>query len=334
MKIKKLIHDLLTTTKAERNGALVLSVILLILIVVRFVIPSIIDSKKKPVDIDLMISKIEAIEDSIAKAIYESEIQSDYQAVSANRETPNEIQYFDFDPNTVSREQLLKLGIRQRTVNTFINFRNRGAVFSKPEDVLKVYGIDSIAFEKIKPYIRIEIKDEIIAKKNERKVEVDNKSNGDSFTFEEDMPVLQAEKETFERDLFELIEMNTADTVLLTTLRGIGPFYARRIVNFRNSLGGFASVNQLQEVYNLPEETFHNIKDKVSVDSSLIVKININFAEISDLRAHPYCNYAMAKAIVDYRTLNGSYKELNQLLADSVITHEAFSRFSVYLTVR
>src|SRR5437660_80245 len=36
-----------------------------------------------------------------------------------------------------------------------------------------------------------------------------------------------------------VIELNTADSAKLTELKGIGPSFARRIVNYRNRLGGF-----------------------------------------------------------------------------------------------
>jgi competence ComEA-like helix-hairpin-helix protein len=64
------------------------------------------------------------------------------------------------------------------------------------------------------------------------------------------------------------INLNRADSAELVKLYGIGPVLSKRIIKYRNSLGGkFQSVDQLKNVYGLSEETFNSIKPYLIVDT-------------------------------------------------------------------
>lgn len=97
------------------------------------------------------------------------------------------------------------------------------------------------------------------------------------------------------------IELNTADSIQLQELKGIGPGFARRIVIYREKLGGYYAKEQLMEVYGFTEKLYNLIKNDISVDASKIRKININKMDISRLKRHPYISYYEAKAIYEYR---------------------------------
>ena len=99
----------------------------------------------------------------------------------------------------------------------------------------------------------------------------------------------------------KVIELNVADSVTLITLPGIGPVFASRIIKYRIKLGGYVSKNQLLEVYGFTAETFNKFKDLVYVDSSLIIKININTAAFKEILHHPYFNYETTLKIVRAR---------------------------------
>lgn len=97
------------------------------------------------------------------------------------------------------------------------------------------------------------------------------------------------------------IELNTADSLQLQELKGIGPGFARRIVIYREKLGGYYAKEQLMEVYGFTDKLYNLIKNDITVDASKIRKININKMNISQLKRHPYISYYEAKAIYDYR---------------------------------
>lgn len=116
-------------------------------------------------------------------------------------------------------------------------------------------------------------------------------------------------KETYHsykaHDVFP-IELNSADTLQLQELRGIGPSFARRIVKYREKLGGYYAKEQLMEVYGFTEQLYSQVEKHVTVDASKIRKLNINELDIAELKRHPYISFYEAKAIFDYRNSKSS----------------------------
>ena len=98
-----------------------------------------------------------------------------------------------------------------------------------------------------------------------------------------------------------VIELNTADSLQLVSLPGIGPYYASRIMKYRSMLGGFVSKKQLLEVYGFNPETYNLVKDRVTVDTSMIVKIDINNATFKEVLKHPYFDYKTTLRVVRCR---------------------------------
>lgn len=98
-----------------------------------------------------------------------------------------------------------------------------------------------------------------------------------------------------------MLELNSADTLLLQELKGIGSGYARRIVAYRERLGGYYAKEQLMEVYGFTEKLYSQISGYVTVDASKIRKLDVNSLGIAELKRHPYISFFEAKAIVDYR---------------------------------
>jgi len=107
-------------------------------------------------------------------------------------------------------------------------------------------------------------------------------------------------KRYIKRDIGE-IELNTADSIQLQELKGIGPGFARRIIIYREKLGGYYAKEQLMEVYGFTDKLYNLIKSDITVDASKIRKMNVNRMDISHLKRHPYISYYEAKAIYDYR---------------------------------
>ncbi len=96
---------------------------------------------------------------------------------------------------------------------------------------------------------------------------------------------------------FKSIELNTADTAQLCHLKGIGSKLSLRIVNFRNSLGGFYHVLQLSEVYGISDELFDNLRNQVTVDKIHMQKLRPQSLSIEEISKHPYINYYQAKEL-------------------------------------
>ncbi len=112
-----------------------------------------------------------------------------------------------------------------------------------------------------------------------------------------------------EREERSPLELNSIDSLSLTALPGIGPVLSSRIVRFRDLLGGFAAVEQLREVYGLPEETYLRISGMVTADRDLIEKIDINSAPFGELLRHPYIVRDDVVSILNFRENRGSISD-------------------------
>ncbi|MCQ2360175.1 MAG: helix-hairpin-helix domain-containing protein [Paludibacteraceae bacterium] len=129
------------------------------------------------------------------------------------------------------------------------------------------------------------------------------------------------------------IELNTADSIQLQELKGIGPGFARRIVIYREKLGGYYAIEQLMEVYGFTEKLYNLIKNDISVDASKIRKININQMDISRLKRHPYISYYEAKAIYEYRIKQPDAKVKNlDEMANIPDLEENWQVIRIYIT--
>lgn len=212
---------------------------------------------------------------------------------------------FFFDPNSISRQGWEKLGLRDKTINTIQNFIAKGGHFYKKEDLKKIYGLRKEEYERLAPYVQIKT---ITSFEN-----AEQKENKVVYTF---------------------IDINGADTSMLIALPGIGSKLAARIINFRNSLGGFYSIEQIKETYGLPDSTFQKIKSRLNLNKEAIKKININTATIDELKTHPYIKYTLANAIIAYRNEHGPFLKVEDIKKIVVITEETFEKISPYLSIQ
>ena len=127
------------------------------------------------------------------------------------------------------------------------------------------------------------------------------------------------------------IDINTSDSATIVRLPGIGPVLSARIIKYRHLLGGFATIEQLKEVYGLSEETFEKIKGRVVADSTQITRININSATYKELLRFPYLEKYEVSAILKYRELKGRITEIEDLAENKLITREKVYKVRPYL---
>lgn len=178
---------------------------------------------------------------------------------------------FYFDPNKIGDHEWQLLGLSKRQAAVIANYISRGGVFRSKEDVRNSFVISDWFYNKIEPYIVIDIKNETLA--SNTYIEVSRKA----------------------------IEINSADTIELRQLQGIGPVLARRIVNYRELIGGFNSIRQLTEVYGLSVEVIERNSEILYVDRGNIEKLPVNSLSERELSSHPYICNRLAYAIVQLR---------------------------------
>lgn len=222
-----------------------------------------------------------------------------------------ETELFTFDPNTVAETDLLKLGFSEKVTRTFLSFRNKGAVFRKKEDLKKVYGISEFDFSILESFISIE----------------DSSLNFSENKFEKSSNSISSKSSEFENIK---IDINKATEDEWQKLRGIGPYYANKIVNFRNKLGGFSSIEQIGSTYGLRDSAFQKIKPFLEA-SPVFQKIKINLASWQELKDHPYIKGKQASIIEKYRKNHGAFADFSAFKKVVAFTEEEFERLSPYL---
>ena len=319
MKWKELVADYLSFTRRDRIGIIVILCILLGV----FFLPNFISrGSSKPVVTDTAWM-------ASLKKLEQREIDNDKQFSQNINENSNNYQFdrsannyygkpkgelFYFDPNTLSTEGWQRLGLRDKTIHTIQNYLSKGGHFKKPEDLQKIYGLFPNEYERIAPYIKIEASRETSL---EKKI-ADNSPK----------EIQQAKTYT---SRYSIIDINLADTTAYIALPGIGSKLAARIINFREKLGGFYSINQVGETFGLPDSTFQKIKQYLKLENTTIRKININTATVDELKAHPYIRWSLANPIVAYRTEHGPFSKVEDIKKVMAVTEEVYNKIAPYL---
>ncbi len=229
-----------------------------------------------------------------------------------------------FDPNSVDSASLVALGLKPYQARSLIRYRNAGAVFRKPIDIARVYCLDDDDIDMLLPRIRISDK-----YRNPRTKYPLHEPR--SYTHAEEHKDADTELHEYKgrSDKFTAltkVDVNTADTALLKRVPGIGPNIARWIVQRREKLGGFYSVEQLLEVKYFPEDALEWFDVK-----GAIAKKNIGRMTFREMASSPYIGYEKAKSISKYVRLYGGFKDAEALRESHIFTEEELGRLLPYL---
>ena len=224
---------------------------------------------------------------------------------TANKQKADTTQFHPFDPNTVTESELISLALPKGLAGRIVRYREKGGKFRKKEDVLKIFGMDTNWYRRANPWM--------------------------VFESQKPLPRYSAKATTKPKDREDI---NTADSIQLDAVYGIGPVLAKRILQFRDRLGGFISMNQLREVYGLDSVVVKNLckrfEVKVGFQPHLII---LNEVRLEVLMAHPYVSRREAQAIVAYRTQHGAFDSLGQLMEIKLVDPKWMARIRGYVQV-
>ena len=131
-----------------------------------------------------------------------------------------------------------------------------------------------------------------------------------------------------------VIELNSADSAKLTGLKGIGATYARRIVNYRNRLGGFINKEQLKEVFGMDDERYAGLVSQVSVDASKIKRIPVNTVDFDGLKYFPYLTFKQMNAIIQFREQHGEYASLDDMRNIAILNDGILRKIEPYISFK
>ncbi len=190
------------------------------------------------------------------------------------RAATRRVESFPFDPNTVSVEELQRLGFSERQALAIDNYRSKGGRFRRKEDFARSYVVADSVYERLAPWIRI-----------------------------------------------PRIDINRADSAALLALPGIGPYFAGKVVSYRNALRGYSYPEQLLEIYHFDREKYDALADLISCSAPEPYPLWTLSEE--ELSKHPYLSRAEAHGVVLYRSNQpAAMCTIEGLLAAGVISRE------------
>lgn len=201
---------------------------------------------------------------------------------------------FDFDPNQLNLSGWESLGFSSKQADAIVNYRTKYGPFNKKEELKKIFVISEEKYLELEPHIKIVTGGEVHVAS-------------------------------------QLISLNEASSVDLEILPGIGPKFAERIIKFRNSLGGFTSMTQLHEVYNMTEEVYQILVDHTQIVPGKVQLIKINSATKDEIDKHPYIDFDVTAAILKEREQQ-KIENLDFLIAKNLITIDEKEKIEPYIS--
>lgn len=314
-------RDLFYFNRRERNGIFVLSTLIVLLLTFQYMMPYVVEENLAVADT----SHLDAYLLQLQKdSMQYNKSKKRYSVVTYKNKEPEveesieqkveAIELHSFNPNLSKLKDWQQFGLSVKQSESIVKYVDKGGRFKVKEDVLKMYVIDEVLYAKMESYLLL-----TDSSKSDYKVKKLKRSSSSDTLYKVKV------------DSNILIELNLADTTELKKLRGIGSYYAKKIIKYRDQLGGFNSVNQLFEIERMREETVLSIKSKLTVDTSLIHKIHINTDMAPQMVKHPYITWNMAINIQDFRDFHKKYKSTHDLVKNGLLNEELYSKLVPYL---
>lgn len=275
-----------TFNKGERIAILTLSAAILILVLICLLRPS----KKSLSD-----SSLHDLDSLLA--LRQAALEEQQQ--SKGQET-HELQPFPFNPNTMTEEEGLRMGLTERQVRNILNYRAKGGKFYVNSDLGKLYTISEEDFAQLEPFI---VLPEVQRSMNNKSAQ--KKKEGQQ----------EWETKPVAKKAIPVVDLNTVDSTTLVELPQIGGYMALRVLAFRDKLGGFVDKEQLRDVKGMDSTRFATIEPYINIGMAETRKIDVNRDDFKTLVSHPYLSYEQVKRIFNQREKRGMIKDWTQLEA-------------------
>lgn len=308
MKLRQIIRDYFSFNKNERIGLIILLSFILIVLIAN----KLIYYFETPAKADLQ--KFQQILDEIEIAGREKAVEPQFGG-----------SFFSFDPNTIDQARLDSFRLPPNIKRNLLAYRAKGGKFYGVNDLRKIYGMNDSIFDAVKEYVHVEL----IHQQNKLPVQK-QAAQADNST----EAALEKPENTKMAVQIEPVELNSATAADLEKLSGIGEKLSERIVKYRDLLGGFSELGQLSEVYGLKPETIERILPYLRLDSELIEKINVNFADAQQLAKHPYITQETARAIIGFRSQSGFINDISVLQLKNVLDESNYKKIYPYLKTK
>ncbi|GGD70164.1 competence protein ComEA [Emticicia aquatilis] len=328
-KLTTFVRNLLSVSPAEAKGAVIIFGIILLLIFLMFGADWFFAQKPQNLVISSpkMLDSLTVSLDS-RKPNYNNSYQYGGQKFDKFESNKKAYKNFNFDPNTASVEQFEALGLPKFIAERIEKYRSKGGKFRKKEDFAKIYGLLPDTYERLEPYINLpSADDESLRTPQAEATNMERVASGSPIVDKPNESKEVSPKVNLKQPT--RFDLNASDTTDFMKIKGIGSGYAKRIIKFRDMLGGFASAEQVRETYGLPPETADELLKYAFVKSG-VRKLKVNQLSLTDFR-HPYLKYFQAKAIIAYRDQHGLFKSAEDLKQVKVLDEATLLKILPYI---
>jgi competence protein ComEA len=226
-----------------------------------------------------------------------------------------------FDPNTADLSTLLALGFSKRVADNLLRYRSKGGLLRKPDDLLRIWGMDTSLYHELTDRIRIA----------GTSPAEDSRNAPSELGQSEDrrVPYFPSQKPADRT----AVDINAADSLAWVALPGIGPATARRILSFREKLGGFVSERQLMDVYGIDTQRIRSLLEdgRLRMEKGVYRRIPLASATLELLDAHPYISRNQAKVLIAYRQQHKGIRSEAEFRQIAAFSRQEANRILPYL---
>lgn len=299
--MKKFLREFFLLRRGEQRALIVVSVFLLIATTLRIWVAGRPLQEFEPDN--AYIAAMAMIKQRVGE-IEEAENRR-YEADKTAHKTREALSPFVFDPNRISYDSLLLMHVPDFFARNLIRYREAGGSFRSAAALQRIYGMDSLLYFELLPYVEISERQLTLVPVNEL-TEVNTES------------------------IRQPLNLNNADSAELAGIPGISPWFATRIIKYRELLGGYHDSIQLWEVYGMDTARYVSLLGACVVDALNIKRIDINNASFRELVAHPYIDREDTYAILQFREFMDSIPDPIELVKNQIIDHDRFRRLAPY----
>lgn len=202
---------------------------------------------------------------------------------------------YPFNPNFITDFKGYKLGMSTAEIDRLLEFRKKNQYVNSAEEFQALTKVSDSLLAVISPYFKFPDW-------------VKNKKNYKPYEKFENQAYAKKEK-------IQIIDINIASQEDLIKVYGIGPALSERILKQKEILGGFVSMEQMNDVWGLSPEVVEKLKERFKIGIiPAVKKIKINDASAKELQQFPYFRYPLSKEIVTYRSMNNGIKNSEDLM--------------------
>ena len=218
---------------------------------------------------------------------------------------------FPFNPNFLSDFKGYVLGMSTEEIDRLLAFRKENKWINSVKDFKKVTKVSDSLLNKISPYFKFP---DWISNSKQKKNYL---------------------KKGFKEKTFQQkVDLNITTQEQLEKVNGIGKVKSKKIIDYRNKLGGFSDDIQIYQLYGLDYQVINKVLNEFTVKTPKeIIKMNFNSISASDIATIPGISFDLAKRIWEYRILNEQIESFSQLQNIEGLTKRKLQGIQLYLKI-